>query len=94
MPIEHYLTIITKLGVYQFVLMNYVQELINSIINIINESNEFPHVSYGTVNSIKHNLGVNYLPPHQMFPISDSQRLNCLKFSQHHINAHVEWTKF
>lgn len=35
---------------------------INSIVSIINESNEFPHVSYGTVHNIKHNLGFNYLP--------------------------------
>lgn len=37
---------------------------INSIVNIINESNVcvFPHVSYGTVHNIKHNLGFNYLP--------------------------------
>ena len=66
---------------------------INAIVNFINESNEFPHISYGTVHSIRHNLGFNYLPPYQTFPISELQRSNRFQFSQFHINAQTDWTK-
>ncbi|KAK8866206.1 hypothetical protein M9Y10_009165 [Tritrichomonas musculus] len=66
---------------------------INSIVNIINESNEFPHVSNETVHRIKHNLGFYYLPPYQTFLISEALRLNRLQFCQQNINTKTDWTK-
>ena len=62
-----------------------------SISNIISQNPLFPSISPSLVNSVRHNLGFNYLPPIHTFLTTQIQRDNKVKFCQFHINNGTSW---
>lgn len=65
----------------------------NAIVDILKSRDDLPNASYGTVNSIRHNLNYKYLPPIHTFEITEQQRINRLSFANHHIQANTDWSK-
>lgn len=53
-----------------------------TISNILKSTETLPSASYGTVNSILHELKYNYLPLIKTFEITEQQRVNRLAFYQ------------
>ena len=62
-----------------------------SIANIISQNSDFPSISRSSVNSVRHNLGFNYLPPIHTFLTTPIQRENRVKFCQFHIGNNTSW---
>lgn len=60
------------------------------IANILSENN---HISYGTVYTIRKQIGFNFLPPINTFYISQAQRDARLQFSKFHLDNKTDWTK-
>ena len=63
----------------------------STITDIVNNALDVPNASYGTIHTIRHSLGFNYLPPITAFPISEKQRLDRFSFCQKHINQQTSW---
>ena len=56
-----------------------------SIANIIYQNPNFPNISRSTVDSVRHKLGFNYLPPIHTFLTTQIQRDNRVKFCKYHL---------
>lgn len=63
--------------------------LSKTISSILKSIETLPSESYGTVNSIRHELKYNYLPPIKTFEITEHQRANRLVFSSKHIQGNL-----
>lgn len=62
---------------------------INTIVCILQGSDQIPHPSYGTVWKIRHDLGYNYLPPTDTFYITEGKRVKRLAFCQTNLQANT-----
>ena len=64
----------------------------NAIVDILKENHHLPSASYGTVNSIRHDLNYKYLPPINTCEITKKQRVDRLAFANYHIQANTDWS--
>ena len=56
-----------------------------TIVELLKNDDQLPNASYGTINTIRHSLGYNYLPPIDTFDLTEEQRVNRLKFANFHL---------
>lgn len=63
-----------------------------TIVELLKNDDQLPNASYGTINTIRHSLGYNYLPPIDTFDLTEEQRVNRLKFANFHLQNHTNWS--